>query len=95
MTTILRTIVTVLLRRIVFPKLLKDGPRARDIARDDYRFGTLLSLSAGVVLPADSDCVCLACLGHRVHEMHSKWEQGLHYTATTGPPRRDMKHWRP
>lgn len=97
---IARTLIVFLVRKLMidWQRLLK-GPkgaaRAWVIATDDARFASILSLTAWVFEPKDSDRVCMTCLDRRIREMPSKHEQGIHGRyVTTGPPTRDREHWR-
>lgn len=95
-----RTVMVVVVRRLWVPgrwmRLRSGGPSAWRLAKDEEQIGRLLSLVAAEYLPPDTDAVCLTCLGHRIHELPSKWQQGIHGRAAVhGPPRRDMRHWRP
>jgi hypothetical protein len=92
-----RTIVVVIVRKlmIAWKPLAKPAPRAWAIADDDAAFASILSLTAWVFEPKESDRVCMTCLDRRIREMPSKHEQGIHGRyATNGPPTRDLAHWR-
>ncbi len=97
---ITRTLIVFLVRKLMidWQRLLK-GPkgaaRAWVIATDDARFASILSLTAWVFEPKESNRVCMTCLDRRIREMPSKHEKGIHGRyVTTGPPTRDREHWR-
>lgn len=92
---IARTIVVFIVRKlmIAWQPLVKSAPRAWAIAGDDAKFAGILSLTAWVFEPKDSDRVCMTCLDRRIREMPAKHERGIHGRyATTGPPTRDLQY---